>query len=116
VVLTSGCETISGILADLFGEPPAARAPTPATPLLADRVVVQINGCSTELVHDGTPFETFPIALGREGPKRKEGDGRTPEGLYHIDRVEAGTRPIRTVGELLTGSAHSMPGFAHCHI
>ena len=36
-------------------------------------------------------LRTYRIALGREpvGPKRQEGDGRTPEGRYVIDRRNA---------------------------
>ena len=36
-------------------------------------------------------LRTYRIALGREpvGPKRQEGDGRTPEGRYIIDRRNA---------------------------
>ena len=89
LALTSGCETISGILADLFGEaPPVTVAqPEPVSPLMADRIVVRKSKRSLELLHDGVVVESFPIALGRqpEGPKQEEGDGRTPEGIYHID-------------------------------
>jgi len=89
LALTSGCETISGILADLFGEAPPVTAaqPEPVSPLMADRIVVRKSKRSLELLHDGVVVESFPIALGRqpEGPKQEEGDGRTPEGIYHID-------------------------------
>src|SRR5262249_6539354 len=83
--LTGGCETISGILADLFGDSPiAAPEPEPQPPQFADRVVVRKSQRTLELLHDGAVFESFPIALGREprGQKQKEGDGRTPEGIY----------------------------------
>src|SRR5690242_20616232 len=85
---TSGCETISGILADFFGESPvAAPEPEAQASRLADRIVVRKSKRTLELVHDGAAFESFPIALGREprGPKQEEGDGRTPEGVYRID-------------------------------
>ena len=40
------------------------------------------------LIRAGRTLLTFPIALGSHpvGPKRMEGDGRTPEGRYVIDR------------------------------
>jgi len=40
------------------------------------------------LVHDGEVLERYAIDLGfaPRGPKRFEGDGKTPEGLYYIDR------------------------------
>lgn len=36
---------------------------------------------------DGAPLKSYRVALGFEpyGPKRAEGDGRTPEGIYTID-------------------------------
>jgi murein L,D-transpeptidase YafK len=71
----------------------------PAPPLLADHVVVRKSKRTLELLHDGTVFESFPIALGREprGPKRKEGDGRTPEGIYRIDSRSLQTRYTRAL-------------------
>ena len=40
------------------------------------------------LLRGESVLRTYRIALGREpvGPKRQEGDGRTPEGRYVIDR------------------------------
>ncbi len=39
-------------------------------------------------------LRTYRVALGRQpvGPKRQEGDGRTPEGRYTIDRRNARSR------------------------
>jgi murein L,D-transpeptidase YafK len=98
---TSGCQTISGTLADLFGDSPVA-APQPevtATPRLADRIVVRKSRRTLELLHAGAVFETFPIALGREprGPKQEEGDGRTPEGVYRIDSRSTRTHYTRAL-------------------
>ena len=97
---TSGCETISGILADLFADSPAAALePEPQVPQLADRIVVRKSKRTLELVHDGAVYESFPIALGREprGPKQQEGDGRTPEGVYRIDSRSMQTRYTRAL-------------------
>ena len=43
------------------------------------------------LLRGESVLRTYRIALGREpvGPKRREGDGRTPEGRYTIDRRNA---------------------------
>ena len=43
------------------------------------------------LLRGESVLRTYRIALGREpvGPKRQEGDGRTPEGRYVIDRRNA---------------------------
>lgn len=102
LLLLGGCETISGMLAILFGgsppsQPPAAAQPAPAEPLLADRIVVRKSQRILELLHDGAVFETFPIALGSDpfGPKQREGDGRTPEGVYRIDWRSMDTRYTR---------------------
>ena len=101
LLLTGGCETISGMLAVLFGGPPIQRPPppqsAPAKPLLADRIVVLKSQRILELLHDGTVLETFPIALGFDplGPKEREGDGRTPEGAYRIDWRSEDTRYTR---------------------
>ena len=98
--LTSGCETISGILADLFGDSPVATLePEPQASQLADRIVVHKSKRKLELLHDGAVFESFPIALGREplGQKQEEGDGRTPEGIYRIDSRSLQTRYTRAL-------------------
>jgi murein L,D-transpeptidase YafK len=53
----------------------------------ADLVVVYKSERVLELKRGGHVLRAFPIALGREpsGPKRQEGDGRTPEGVYTLD-------------------------------
>jgi murein L,D-transpeptidase YafK len=97
-LLLGGCQTVPGSLAGLLqalhlAPPPPAPPrvlprPTPVpAPTVADRVVVFKSTRTLELLHDGRVFETFPIALGEHpiGPKRQEGDGRTPEGEYKID-------------------------------
>jgi len=63
---------------------PAAQAQTMAK---ADRVLVLKAERELELLHDGAIIKSYPIALGRhpKGPKRRRGDGRTPEGVYIID-------------------------------
>ena len=40
-----------------------------------------------QLISDGKPVKTYRISLGKQpkGPKVREGDKRTPEGLYWID-------------------------------
>lgn len=61
----------------------------------ADRtsVVVDKERRTLTLLFDGTPVKTYPIALGfaPEGHKRKQGDGKTPEGTYRI--IEALREP-----------------------
>ena len=53
----------------------------------ADRIVVHKKDHTMELRHAGKVIKTYKIALGRHpiGPKQREGDFRTPEGVYTID-------------------------------
>ena len=57
------------------------------------RIVVIKSERKLMLMRAGRAFLTFPVALGShpKGPKRQEGDGRTPEGEYVIDRFDAGS-------------------------
>lgn len=60
--------------------------PEPA-PLKADLVVVDKSERVLQLRRQGRVLKTYRIALGPapQGPKRMEGDGRTPEGVYTLD-------------------------------
>jgi murein L,D-transpeptidase YafK len=65
-----------------------ARAQLPwLEPEKADLVVVRKSQRTLQLLRAGRPFRTYQIALGPEptGPKRRAGDGRTPEGVYTLD-------------------------------
>ncbi len=55
----------------------------------ADRVIVLKSERKLLLLRAGAILRSFPIALGAcpEGPKRFEGDSRTPEGFYRIDAM-----------------------------
>ncbi len=59
----------------------------PALPM-ADRVVVQKAERTLQLLRNGEVLRTYKIALGLrpEGHKEYEGDFRTPEGLYRLNR------------------------------
>lgn len=54
----------------------------------SDRIRVEKAARRLTLFRGTTALKSYRIALGREpiGPKREEGDRRTPEGLYKIDR------------------------------
>jgi murein L,D-transpeptidase YafK len=56
-------------------------------PAKADLVIVHKSQRTLQLMHQGHVLKTFRIALGPDpaGPKRQEGDGRTPEGVYVLD-------------------------------
>jgi len=55
---------------------------------MADRIVVHKKDRIMELMHNGQVLETYKIALGGQplGGKTRQGDHRTPEGVYVIDR------------------------------
>ena len=54
---------------------------------LADKVVVEKENRKLHLMKNGEAFRTFDIALGVAplGDKEREGDQKTPEGLYSLD-------------------------------
>jgi len=56
--------------------------------LLADRVVVRKSERRMYLMHGTTVLRSYRVALGAnpEGPKEQEGDSRTPEGHYVLNR------------------------------
>ena len=97
--LLSTIVSVGVLIAGCAPEPPPLPPPhaAPPKPPIADRVVVLKSQRLLELLHDGNVFETFPIALGREpiGRKEREGDGRTPEGIYFIDWRTDDTRFTR---------------------
>ncbi len=66
---------------------------SPQTIPKADRIVVLKAKRELRLLRGERVLKSYPIALGShpEGPKRREGDGRTPEGVYVIDGRSART-------------------------
>ncbi|MFC3570763.1 L,D-transpeptidase family protein [Paracoccus simplex] len=67
---------------------PAARPETPiASPVR--RILVEKSARRMTVWQESGPPRTFRIALGfaPEGDKSREGDGRTPEGTFRIDRL-----------------------------
>lgn len=68
-----------------------ALASTPSDPnnekIIADRILVEKSARRLTLLHNGLPMKRYKISLGKNpiGNKEKEGDNRTPEGIYKID-------------------------------
>ena len=54
---------------------------------MADKVIVEKQNRKLHLMNSGKVFRTFEIALGVApvGDKEREGDQKTPEGLYLLD-------------------------------
>lgn len=79
--------------------PPGAGAlawahwPEPALPepVTADRVLVDKSEHRLVLLRDGSVLKGYRVSFGADpvGHKQREGDERTPEGLYRIDRRNA---------------------------
>lgn len=73
---------------------PCARATPPALPPLSgvvERIVVEKAARRLTLVQGGKTVRAYHIALGfsPSGDKTRQGDGRTPEGLFRLDRRNA---------------------------
>lgn len=65
----------------------------------ADRVVVLKNQRTLTLMKDGKALKTYQIALGGEpvGAKQREGDHKTPEGTYVLDRRNPKSKYYRSI-------------------
>lgn len=60
----------------------------------ADRIIVHKSARTMELLRSGQAIKTYKIALGSApvGPKMRQGDHRTPEGIYVIDSRNANSK------------------------
>src|SRR5580704_4267550 len=60
---------------------------TAPTPLHADRVVVLKKERTLQLLNQGKVIKTYKVALGGDpvGPKTRQGDHKTPEGVYVLN-------------------------------
>lgn len=70
---------------------PETRAPLTGT---IDRVLVEKAARRMTVFRNGEALRTYPVALGFApiGDKVRQGDGKTPEGTFRIDRRNAGSR------------------------
>lgn len=74
---------------------PTPRPPAPRPPAEValngpvDRIVIEKGARRMVAYRDGQAQKTFRISLGFQpsGDKQRQGDGRTPEGLFRIDRM-----------------------------
>jgi lipoprotein-anchoring transpeptidase ErfK/SrfK len=66
--------------------PDRFRASDTPVPVVADSIVVEKARHTLTLYNRGEPVRIYFVALGKHpvGPKISQGDGRTPEGIYHI--------------------------------
>ena len=70
-----------------------------AKPLRADRVVVLKKERRLELLSGGKVIKSYKVALGGdpEGPKRRQGDHKTPEGTYLLDSRNAHSQFYKSI-------------------
>ena len=56
--------------------------------VMADRILIEKGARRLLLLSNGNVIAAYPVKLGLspKGPKRYEGDFRTPEGVYHLSR------------------------------
>jgi murein L,D-transpeptidase YafK len=69
--------------------------PTERVPLTGrvDRILIEKSARRMTVFRGDKVLQTYPIALGFSpvGDKARQGDGRTPEGVFRIDRRNAGS-------------------------
>jgi murein L,D-transpeptidase YafK len=65
---------------------PMYSASKPTTTTMADRILVLKSKREMQLLHDGKVIKSYRVALGGTpvGRKERQGDHKTPEGLYTI--------------------------------
>jgi murein L,D-transpeptidase YafK len=70
-----------------------------AAPKHADKLIVHKKAHTLELMRNGSALRKYRVALGTEptGPKTRQGDHKTPEGEYIIDRRNAHSRFYRAL-------------------
>jgi murein L,D-transpeptidase YafK len=68
-------------------------------PLHADRVVVLKKERTLQLLSQGKAIKTYKVALGGDpvGPKTRQGDHKTPEGLYVLDARNAHSQFYKSI-------------------
>jgi L,D-peptidoglycan transpeptidase YkuD (ErfK/YbiS/YcfS/YnhG family) len=75
----------------------------------ADSIVVEKNAHTLTLYAKGQPVRQYLIALGRNpvGDKERLGDGRTPEGLFHVAARNAESKYHRALRISYPDAAHA---------
>lgn len=71
----------------------------PPAVLHADQVLVLKKERKLELLKQGKVIKTYKVALGGDpvGPKTKQGDHKTPEGLYVLDSRNARSQFYKSI-------------------
>ncbi len=81
---------VLGLLAAALFMPPERVPSLPPPPLTGqvERIIIEKSARRMHLIQNGQPVRSYQIALGfsPDGDKDRQGDGRTPEGEFTIDR------------------------------
>jgi murein L,D-transpeptidase YafK len=88
IILSMRIRILTGLAVLWICGPSLGRTGVPARPALrADRVVVLKKEHTLQLLDHGKVIKTYKVALGGEpvGPKTRQGDHKTPEGIYVLD-------------------------------
>ena len=77
-----------GFIAASLYSPMRPLPPPPPLTGEVEKIVIEKAARRMQLIQDGKPVRTYQIALGfwPSGDKSRQGDGRTPEGEFTIDR------------------------------
>ena len=69
------------------------------TPVHADRVLVLKKQRTLQLLSHGTVIKSYKVALGGDpiGPKARQGDHKTPEGIYVLDSRNAHSQFYKSI-------------------
>ncbi len=75
-------------------------APVPGPLGNITRIVVEKSARQLVVYNGPTAVRSYPIALGTTplGDKQRQGDGRTPEGIFHINRKNASSAFTLSLG------------------
>ena len=78
----------AAVVAGLSGLPGRAQTPAATTRVRIEKAVVFKAQRRMELIQKGKVWKSYRVALGGNpvGHKMQRGDGRTPEGIYVLDR------------------------------
>lgn len=73
--------------------------PAPHAALRADHVVVLKKERTLQLLSQGKVMKTYKVALGGDpiGPKSRQGDHKTPEGVYVLDSRNARSQFYKSI-------------------
>ncbi len=90
---------VAGGLA-LYYRPAIPPAPLPPLTGQIDRIVIEKSARLMTVFRKGQPLRSYAIALGfaPSGDKTAQGDGKTPEGVFRIDRRNPNSRYHLSLG------------------